>query len=164
MSTININQFNQVAVLGQLDLGISASGIIEGIVSSNNGATAINAGDAVKLDSAVTVVGAPQFLTAVDTDATNAQSVIGYSVYQVKDSAVLTPDVIQVALMYRGPVIWLLAGGTINPGQAVEQTAVAGTVNVYGTTTSKLRGIALDPGVTGQLLRVIVVGGSVSLL
>ena len=163
MSNIQINQFAQVAVLGQLDLGISNSGIIEGIVSANNGATAINAGDAVKLDSAVTVVGAPQFLTAAYTDG-EAQGVIGYAAFTVKDSAVLTPDVISVGLFYRGPVMWLLAGGTINPGQAVEQTAVAGTVNVYATSTSKLRGIALDPGVTGQLMRVILTGGAVSLL
>jgi hypothetical protein len=164
MSTLNIAAFNQVAVLGQLDLGISNSGIIEGQVSANNGATAINAGDAVKLDSAVTVVGAPQFLTALYSDG-EAQGVIGYSVYQVKDSAVSTPDYIQVALFYRGPVMWLLAGATIAPGTAVEESAAAaGTVLAYGTSSSKLRGYALDYGATGQLMRVILAGGAGSLL
>jgi len=34
----------------------------------------------------------------------------------------------------------------------------------YGTSSSKLRGWALDPGTNGQLMRVILAGGSKSLL
>lgn len=159
MSTLNINQFAQVAVLGQLDQQISRSGVIQGMVSAANTTTPIAAGDAVDLDPANTVVGAPQFITALDTDSS-----FGYMIYDVKSADVLTPGFIQVACNFVGPVMWLLAGGTIAAGAAVEQTAVAGTVNTYGTTTSKLRGWALDPGTTGQLMRVILAGGSKSLL
>ena len=43
-------------------------------------------------------------------------------------------------------------------GQFVEQ-ANSSTLDVvvYGTSSSKLRGIALDPGVSGNLMRVILI-------
>lgn len=159
MSTLNINQFAQVAVLGQLDQQISRSGVIQGMVSAANTTTPIDAGDAVDLDSANTTVGAPQFVTALNSDSS-----FGYMIYDVKSSNVLTPGFIQVACNFTGPVMWLIAGGTIAAGAFVEQTAAAGTVATYGTSTSKLRGVALDPGTTGALLRVILVGGAKSLL
>jgi hypothetical protein len=153
-SPLNINQFAQTAIRGQLDQQIAKTGVIQGQVSATNGATAINAGDAVDLDSTVTVVGAPQFITALTSD-----SCFGYSAYDVKADAVLTPLFIQVAAFYTGPVMWLIAGGTINPGQFVEQSTVAGSdVVVYGTSTNKVRGVALDPGTTGNLMRVILAG------
>ena len=76
----------------------------------------------------------------------------------------LTPGVIQVATGFRGPVVWLVAGGTINPGTFVEQ-ANSTTLDVvaYGTSSSKLRGIALDPGTSGNLMRVILMQGAESL-
>lgn len=151
-STLNINQFAQTAVLGQLDQQIARSGVIQGMVSAANTTTPIVAGDAVDLDPAVTVVGAPQFITALNTD-----SAFGYMAYDVKADSVLTPGFIQVASFYNGPVMWLLAGGTIAPGAFVEQST-AGTVVTFGTSTSKVRGIALDPGATGALLRVILLG------
>ena len=93
MSTININQFSQVAIRGELDQQISHSGVIQGLVSAANTTTAITPGDAVDLDSAVTVAGTPQFITAVNTDSN-----FGYMIFDPKSSSVLTPGVIQVAL------------------------------------------------------------------
>lgn len=156
MSTLNINQFAQVAVRGQQDLSISRSGVISGMVSAANTTTPIDAGDAVLLDSAITVVGQPQFVTAAYTDVA-----FGYMIFDPKSSAVLTPGQIQVACRFFGPVIWLVAGGTIAPGTFLEQ-ANSSTVDVvaYGTSSSKLRGIALDPGTSGNLMRVILVGGA----
>lgn len=158
-STLNINQFSQVAVRGQLDLQIAASGVIQGMVSAANTTTPLLAGDAVDLDSSITVVGAPQFLKALYTDSS-----FGYVAYDVKDSSTLTPGFVQVACGYRGPVMWLIAGGTITPGAFVEQ-ANSSTVDVvtYGTSSSKLRGVALDPGTTGNLMRVILVQAAGSL-
>lgn len=158
--TININQFAQTAIRGQVDQQIAASGIIQGMVSAANTTTAIKPGDAVDLDPAITAVGSPQFITALYTD-----SAFGYMIFDPKSSSVLTPGYIQVATGFRGPVMWLVAGGTINPGQAVEQ-ANSSTLDVvvYGTSSSKLRGIALDPGTSGQLMRVILLQGAVSLL
>lgn len=155
-SNLNINQFAQVAVRGQQDLSISRSGILSGMVSAANTTTPINAGDAVDLDPAVTVVGQPQFITALYTDVA-----FGYMIIDPKGASILTPGQIQVACRFTGPAIWLIAGGTIAPGTFVEQ-ANSSTVDVvaYGTSSSKLRGIALDPGSVGNLMRVILVGGA----
>ena len=156
MSTLNINSFGQVAVRGQQDLSIARSGILSGMVSAANTTTAINAGDAVDLDSAVTVVGQPQFVTALYTDVA-----FGYMILDPKGAAILTPGQIQVACRFTGPVLWLVAGGTINPGTFVEQANSASVdVVAYGTSSSKLRGIALDPGTINNLMRVILVGGA----
>lgn len=151
--TININQFSQTTVRGAQDLQIARSGIVQGMVSAANAATPILAGDAVDLDPAVTVVGAPQFITALNTDSN-----FGYMVFDPKASSVLTPGFIQVAMNYTGPVLWLTAAGTIAPGAFVEQAASGGDVVTFGTSTSKVRGVALDPGTAGNLMRVILVG------
>ena len=159
MSTLNINSYEQVAVRGQLDLQISRSGVVQGQVSAANTTTPLTAGDAVELDSSVTVVGSPQFLKAPSTDSS-----FGYVVYDVKSASVLTPGFVQVAINYVGPVMWLLANGTIAPGTFVEQAAAGpNDVVAYGTASSKLRGIALDPGTAGNLMRVILLGGAKSL-
>jgi hypothetical protein len=158
--TININQFSQTALRGQLDQQISATGVIQGFVAAANTTTALTPGDAVDLDSTQTVVGFPNFTKALYSDSS-----FGYMAFDVKSSSVLTPGAIQVATGFRGPVMWLVGGGTINPGQAVEQANSATLdVVVYGTASSKLRGIALDPFTSGVLGRVILVQGSVSLL
>lgn len=150
MSTLNINQFGQVAIRGQQDLGIAGSGILSGMVSAANGATPIAAGDAVLLDPAVTVVGQPQFISAGVGDVA-----FGYMIYDPKTASALTPNTIQVAMRFRGPVLWLVAAGTIAPGALVEQAAANGDVQTLAA--GKLRGIALDPGTLGQLLRVVLV-------
>lgn len=154
MSTLNINQFAQVAVRGQQDLAIARSGILSGMVSAASGSTPIQAGDAVKLDAANTVVGQPQFLKAAASDTLAV--CIGYAIMDPKSSSVLTPGQIQVALRHSGPVLWLVAAGTIAAGAAVEQAAAGGDVLAFGASTSKLRGIALDPGTVGNLMRVIL--------
>lgn len=158
-TNININQFAQTTVRGALDQQIARSGVIQGMVSAANTTTPITAGDAVDLDPAVTVVGQPQFITALNTDSS-----FGYMIGDPKASSVLTPGTIQVAMNFVGPVMWLIAAGTIAPGAAVEQAASGGDVVTYGTATSKLRGWALDPGTLGNLMRVILAGGAKSLL
>jgi hypothetical protein len=156
MSTLNINSFAQVPVRGQLDLQIAHDGVISGAVSAANGATPILAGDFVDLDPAQTALGQPQFISALYTDVN-----FGNMIFDPKSADVLTPNTIQVASRQVGPVMWLVAGGTINPGQFVEQ-ANSSTLDVvvYGTSSSKLRGQALDPGTSGNLMRVILVGGT----
>lgn len=150
MSNLNINQFAQVAVRGQLDLKISLSGIITGIISANQ-ATALAAGDAVVLDSAITVAGTPQFKAAGNADVAD-----GYMIFDPKSSSVSSPNAIQVALRFQGPVMWLLAAATVRPGYFVEQ-ATGGGYDVQELAAGKLRGLALDYGTVGQLIRVILV-------
>ncbi len=147
MSTLNINQFAQVAVRGQLDQQIARSGVVQGMVSAANTTTPITPGDAVSLDPAITVVGSPQFITAAYTDVS-----FGYMVYDVKSSSVLTPGVIQVAMRWVGPTIWLVAGGTIQPGALVEE-ANSSTYDVvtYATSSSKVRGVDVYDPTTGQI-------------
>jgi hypothetical protein len=154
MSNLNINQFAQVAVRGQQDLSIARSGVISGMVSAANGATPVDAGDFVDLDPANAIVGQPSFISAAATDVN-----FGNMVLDVKTASALTPNTIQVAARFHGPVVWLIAAGTIAPGALVEQSTVPanGDVVTFGTSTSKLRGVALDPGSLGNLMRVILV-------
>ena len=163
-TNINVNQFNQGAIRGQLDEQISHSGVIQGYVSANNGATAINAGDAVYLDPAITVAGTPQFLTSTYNGVA-----AGYAVYDVRQASTTAPSssssgVIQVALFYTGPVLYLIAAATITPGLFLEQASAGGDVVAYGTSSSLLRGWALDYATVGNLTRVVMLGGSKSLL
>lgn len=147
MSTINVNQFAQVPVRGETDLQIAKSGIITGIISPNQ-ATPLKAGDAVMLDPAITAPGTPAFIGAGVGDVA-----LGYMILDPKAGTASAPESIQVALRLSGPVIWLVANGTIPPGSLVEQ-APANDVQVLAA--GKLRGLALDYAVAGQLLRVIL--------
>lgn len=149
MSTLNINQFAQVAVRGQQDLKIALSGVISGIVSANQ-ATPLTAGDAVMLDNTITIAGTPQFVAAGVGDVAH-----GYMIFDPKSSTVATPNAIQVALRFWGPVIWLVAAATVRPGFFVEQAAASG--DVIELASGKLRGLALDFGTVGNLIRVILI-------
>jgi len=149
MSTLNINQFAQVAVRGQQDLSIARSGIISGAVSANQ-ATPLKAGDAVLLDSAITVAGVPQFIAAGNSDVA-----FGYVVLDPKTASVAAPNALQVMCRAPGPVMWLLAAATIPPGATVEQ-ATGGGYDVQGLASGKLRGINLDYATIGQLTRIML--------
>lgn len=146
MANINPNQFAQVPVRGQLDLQISKSGVIQGVVSASQ-ASAMKAGDAVKLDTTSGVV--PSFLAAGTTDVA-----IGNIVFDEKKAAPIAGDAIQVALD-SGPavVMWCAAGATIVAGASVEDATVA---TMQTLASGKMRGVALDPGTSGSLFRVII--------
>ncbi len=143
--TLNSNQFAQGNARGELDLQISKSGVITGQISANQ-ATALNPGDFVKLDDANTGP-VPQFIAAADTDTG-----FGVLIRTVKSSSFSAGDPVEVAFL-GGPVIWLKAGATIAPGAAVEDDSTGGVVT---KSADAQKGIALDPGTTGNLLRVIL--------
>ena len=145
MSNININQFAQTPVRGQLDLQIAKSGVLSGEISVNE-AGSIEAGDPVKLDPAATGA-VPQFLAAGPTD-----DAIGYLVYDVKRTTLVARDAAQVSY-FGGPVMFMEAETALNPGVQVEQNA-NGKVQVLNT--GKLRGLTLDPVAIGGLFRVII--------
>lgn len=146
MANININQFAQVPVRGQLDLQIAKSGIIQGVVSASQ-ATALKAGDAVKLDTSSGVI--PSFIAAATSDIA-----IGNVVFDEKKAAPVAGDVIQVALQSGAAVVmWCAAGATIVAGASVEDLTAA---TMQTLASGKMRGVALDPGTSGQLFRVIL--------
>lgn len=151
MANLNINQFQQVTVRGDLDLQISKSGVITGQISTNQ-ATALNGGDFVKLDSANTGP-IPQFVAAAVGDTG-----VGAIKRNVKTDSYSAGDYVEVAGGF-GPVMWLVAAATIAPGAAVED---AGSGKVQTKSAQAQKGIALDPGTTDGLLRIILTSPIVS--
>jgi hypothetical protein len=143
---LNLNQFAQVPILGQLDLQISKSGVISGTVDASQ-ATALVAGQPVKLYGSNTS-SAPTFVAAGDTDVA-----IGHVVFDKKKASPEAGDVISVAGNF-GPVMFLEAGETITPGVRVQNQDTDNTVMLV--TDGKVRGIALDYGTVGTLIRVIL--------
>ncbi len=149
------NQFGQSVAIGNLDLDIMRTGRIAGILSPNQ-AAAVVAGSPAKIDTTIayTAGSVINFLAAVANDLA-----FGFFTPTVQDftfpagtGGVATP--VQVAGLY-GPVMWLLADGTVTPGATVYNSNDATHVNVTNT-SSKARGIALDYAVTGQALRVMI--------
>lgn len=140
---ININQFAQSTIRGQLDPNIPAGPSISGVVSANQ-ATALKAGDAVKMDQLVGNV--LSFVAAAASDVA-----IGHVVFDEKKASPVAGDAIQVALF--GSVMWMTAGGTILVQANVESKS-DGTVQTQSA--AKMRGIALDPATTANLLRVFI--------
>lgn len=146
--TVNINQFDQQPVRGELDLQIQKSGVIQGIISANQ-ATALKAGDFVKLDSAITTGKLPQFIAAAASDS----SMFALA-FDAKKATFVAGDSCQVTF-FGGPVMWVVANATISMGAAVESVGGSGT-NVQTLAAAKQRGVALDPGVANQLMRIIL--------
>lgn len=141
--TININQFAQTTIRGQLDQNIPPGPVISGVVSANQ-ATALKAGDAVKMDT--TSGNVPSFVAAAASDVA-----IGHVVFDEKKASPVAGDVIQVALF--GCIMWMTARGSITV-QANVENFTDGTVQTLAS--AKMRGIALDVATTGQLLRVLI--------
>ncbi len=141
--SLNINQFAQQTIRGQLDLNIPPGPVIAGVVSASQ-ATALKAGDAVKMDT--TSGNVPSFLAAAASDVA-----IGHVVFDAKKASPVAGDTIQVALL--GCIMWMTARGTVAV-QANLENYTDGTVQTLAA--GKMRGIALDPATTGNLLRVII--------
>jgi hypothetical protein len=152
MANLNINQFQQVPVRGEQDLQISRTGILTGIVSPNQ-ATALKAGDFVIIDATVTAQGNIPFFKKADDDDVGLVCAI---IHDVKKDSYAAGDALQVALPFGGPVIFMTAGATIAPGAAVEDNESGKVVTLA---SNKLRGYALDPGVTDQLCRILLYSG-----
>lgn len=146
MPNVNPNQFAQVTVRGQIDLNISKGAtIIQGVVSANQ-ATALQAGDGVKMDN--TTGNIPTFVAAG-----NADIAIGSVVFDEKKSSPVSGDYIQVALMNGCAVMWQVAGATVAVGASLEDN---GSRQLVTLASGKMKAVALDPGTTGNLFRAIL--------
>ncbi len=146
--TININQFAPTPVLGDLDLQIAESSTISGILSANQ-ATALVAGTPVIFDAAITSGYLPQFKAAAQSDLA-----FGYLKRTVQSASFSTLDKVEVVGLF-GPVMWLSALSTMAPGIPVQSNTSDATV-VEAVSGGKVRGILIDPAVTGQLVRVMI--------
>lgn len=152
--SLNLNQFSQQPILGQLALGIGSFPLVIQAVISANQASALTPGQAVKFDAAVTSTpsGLPPIVACAQTAYAD-----GYVLYDVKNQAsqLIAATVIQIVL---DGILWMLVENTtVDVGVVVEDGADAGTVEPLGTTGSSFpRGISLDYGTVGQLIRVHV--------
>lgn len=149
--TQNPNQQEQSNVLGQLALqGERAGSVISGIISPNAGGVIIS-GSSVKLDTANTTK-TPWFLVCGASDVA-----FGKLVYTEKNASPAPGDPCEVALL--GTFMWCLVDSTTVVVQGLVEDGVDGAyyVEPLGTTGgAKQRGIALDGGVAGTLVRVMI--------
>ncbi len=155
-TTLYTNQFGQSVAIGMLDLDIMRSGRIAGIISPNQ-AAAVVAGSPALIDTAIAYAAGSviNFLAAGKNDLAFGfftPTVQGSTFVGTTASGIATP--VEVAGFF-GPVMWMLADGTITPGATVYNLNDATHVNATGT-SSKARGIALDYAITGQALRVMI--------
>ena len=143
-----MNQFNELPVLGQVDLGGFSSNVISARVD-NAQATPLVAGQPVKL--ATTAGGVPSVVAL----SANSDATFGYVVYNVKDINYPANSKLEIAI--EGTVEWLNSGGSITRGGAVENVyTTPGNVIASGGTNPAI-GIAIDGATAAnQLTRVYI--------
>lgn len=149
--TLNVNQFAQAAVQGDVDLGIMQTGVLSGRISPNQ-ASALSAGTPVNLDSAVTTGKLPMFVAAASSAVA-----LGYLKRTLRQSSFATGDDCEVVLT-PAPVIYLTAKSTVAMGAYVESGSDPLTVQTLAS--GKPRGIALEPATDGTLVRVLLLQAS----
>lgn len=146
---LSLNQFNQQPILGQQAFeGPSALMALQAVVSAT-GSPSLAPGQAVKWDSTITGTpsGLPQIVAAAPNEYADA-----YILFDVKNSAPLLSGT-TVVVVLQG-ILWMLAGSTVSIGDTVQDDATAGNVSLFATTGKYPRGVSLDYGTVGQLVRV----------
>ena len=154
---LNLNQFSQQPVVGQLAMGLNGSPTvaIQAVVSAT-GSPSLSPGQAIMFDTTVTTspTGVPPIVAASAT-----QYADGYIIYDVKLGGTLTSGTF-VQIMLQG-IMWMLAEGTIDSGSALQDGADVGGVAVFATTSDYPRGTSLDYGTVGQLVRAFLTPATV---
>jgi hypothetical protein len=138
------DQFEQGAVRGDLDLTITKSGVIVGVMGVI-GATTAYAGDRVKIDTANTAPGQIKFVPAADNEVA-----FGCIKRTAKSASFVQGDEVEVTFM-GGPVIYQVAAATVRPGYAVEMASGFVQEKAAG---SQL-GMSLDYAIVSTMLRVV---------
>lgn len=145
--TLNINQFAQTTVQGELDLLGFGSDVISGQVDSAQ-STALVPGQAVKM--ATTAGGVPKFIAL----AANTDQTFGFVVFNLKDISYPALSKMEIAL--GRSVMWMTSGGAITRGAGVEVVYTTNTIITSGG-TNPVVGIALDTAAaSGALIRVLI--------
>lgn len=152
--TLQLNQFTESAIQGQIDLKGFGSNIISARVSNSaSGALMpLVPGQAVKV--ANEAGGVPSVLPlASNTDVTN-----GFVVYNVKDISYAADSRLEVALF--GTVQYMTSGGAINRWANVEvvYNASGGGTVITSAGTNPIVGFAVDQATaSGQIIRVYII-------
>jgi hypothetical protein len=149
-STFYTNQFGQQVAVGDVDLGILQTGSIAGILSPNQSTpgTTVAAGAFAKIDTTINNGYILNFLQAAQTDLA-----IGVFLRTATEGTFAQLDQVQVAVF--GTIVWLLTNGTVTPGATVYSDATGAFVNTT-IGSNKARGICLDYGLTGTVVRVLI--------
>jgi hypothetical protein len=145
--TLQLNQFGQQVVQGQLDLKGFGENVISCEIASAETATCV-AGDPVKLEDSAG--GVPKVLKATaDTDA-----IFGFIVRNLKDASFIAGDRCEIAI--RGSVMYMTASAAIARGAAVESVTATSKVKTWAN-TNVMAGIAMDKASgNNSLIRVYV--------
>lgn len=145
--TLNINQFAQTTVQGQMDLEFQGSVITCQVDAAQE--TSLIAGQAVKL--ATTGGGVPKVISlAADTDAS-----FGFVARNLKDAAFPANSAVEIAMI--NSVMYMTAGAAITRGAKVEVVSATNKV-ITNAGTNPVVGFALDKAsADGDLIRVYII-------
>ena len=151
----NLNQFGQLPIKGSLDLGITKSGVISGVVSASQ-STALVPGQRVKLDTAADI-STPSFVAAAYNEGA-----IGIVIQGLRKSpsaySATVGEAIEVALTF-GPCScqYMESSAAISAGAKVETLQATVAIVAPYATTNNLVGYALDGcSAAGKLIRVLI--------
>lgn len=144
---LNINQFAQSPVQGQLDLAINPT-VVSGVVSSTS-AGGLIAGQAVKMVDAAG--GIPTFVEA----ALNTDDVYGFLCYNIKNSTFEVGEAVEIACM-RNSVMYMTASGAIARNAQVMVVIASKKVATWSA-SARIIGRAFDKAAAdGDLIRVTI--------
>ncbi len=147
MTTLNQNQFTQIAVQGMLDLRFNASTISCEMDTTTAGA--IVPGTAVKI---VNSAGGIPKVVECDIDTND---VFGFINYDLKQKTFNAFDRVEVSF-FRGNVMYMTASAAISRNAQVA-IVIANDKIVTATSTQRIVGRALDKAAAdGDLIRVII--------
>jgi hypothetical protein len=158
MSNLQINQFQQVPVRGQVEMEPLQTGTLSCQVS-NNQATSLKAGDPVTLDTTITVgPGKPPQIIAAATAVT-----IGYVIHSAKQDSFAALEMVEIAY-FGGPIIWLLnTAVAIAPMAACEDNG-SGLIQLTSGGSQKKSLLALDFIPASTLGRYFILSNATSLV
>ena len=153
----NLNQFNQTAVVGELDLQTNpnpASFTMKFHDESDTAATTLLPGEGVKL---IDLGGSDTIgvLPLVDERAAVTDALFGVKIFSTKKNAAVSGEIVQIA--GKGAVMFLNSGAAIARGDSV--SLVIGTPGnvITNVSTGEILGIALDKAVgANEIIRVLI--------
>lgn len=152
----SLTQLLPQGIAGPDALGLTTNPIVITVKISPNQLTSLVPGQAVKFDAAVTAVGVPNIIAC----AQNAYA-DGYVLYDAKNGGATSLSPLQAnneCLMLISGVQWFFVNSAnVVQGQVIEDSPVAGGVEPLGTTVGAFpRGIAIDYGATGSIVRCLM--------